>query len=659
MKHPNFHNAFKETAQKIKETSAGEVTPRPSRFFNGGGWVRATVLGLSVAIAAAIIVGGVISYQWYYQDKFYPGTNVAGIALGGESFTAAQEKIARRADYVEQYGIPVRYRNAEFKLIASPVASSPDLTFDLFAYDIDKTLVRAWEEGRDGTVLHNAIAQARLLLFSPHEPMQGFLDQERIRAALQDRFAEFEEPARDAAIVATAEGITITPEAPGQVFDYESAVRRLITQFHSFNTEPVELSLVTDTPSVTADDLTAIKDDAARALQLAPFTLVTPTSTAPAIDEQEFAISRGQLTEWIGAATNGNGTVQIALKETPVTEWLASSVAPTIDIDPVNAKFAIEDGKVTEFKSSRDGYKTDPQATLHAINEALQTAVADGAGNPNAVTIVMQQTHSDITNENVNDLGITELLGTGHSNFAGSPANRRHNIRIGAASVNGTLLAPGEEFSLLEVLGDINASTGYLPELVIKGNETVPEYGGGLCQIGTTVFRATVDTGLPVTERRNHSYRVSYYEPAGTDATIYDPAPDYKFVNDTEHYILIQSRIEGDDLYFDVWGTDDGRVAEAADPVIYNITPPPPTKIIETTNLEPGKRKCTESAHSGADAYFDYTVTYPDGETEETRFTSHYRPWQEVCLVGVEKEKEDSQTEGGIENAATTTEAAP
>jgi len=165
--------------------------------------------------------------------------------------------------------------------------------------------------------------------------------------------------------------------------------------------------------------------------------------------------------------------------------------------------------------------------------------------------------------------------------------------------------------------------------------------------VATTVFRSALGSGLPITSRRNHSYRVSYYEPAGTDATVYDPWPDFKFLNDTNNYVLIQSRIEGNDLYFDFWGTEDGRISTTTYPVIYNITPPPPTRIVETDELEPGQRKCTESAHNGADAYFDYIVTYPEGATttprQEVRFNSHYIPWQEVCLVGKEDVIEDTE----------------
>jgi vancomycin resistance protein YoaR len=182
-------------------------------------------------------------------------------------------------------------------------------------------------------------------------------------------------------------------------------------------------------------------------------------------------------------------------------------------------------------------------------------------------------------------------------------------------------------------------------ELVIKGDKTTPEYGGGLCQVGTTTFRVALNTGLPIIERRNHSYRVSYYEPAGTDATIYDPSPDLKFVNDTAGHILIQTKITGNTLRFEFWGTSDGRQVTQTKPEIYNITQPGPTKIVETQELAPGQKKCTESAHAGADTVFYRTITYMSGEKKEETWKSHYVPWQAVCLVGVEKPAEPSITE--------------
>jgi vancomycin resistance protein YoaR len=308
---------------------------------------------------------------------------------------------------------------------------------------------------------------------------------------------------------------------------------------------------------------------------------------------------------------------------------LREQIASQIDKKPIEAKFEINNGKVSEFQNGQAGLALDAAASLAKIeNEMIFNSQIE-------LVVKVQPTLTKA--ENNNNFGIKEIIGVGASNFAGSPVNRRHNIKVGADAVNGTLIKPDEEFSLLKALGEITSSTGYLPELVIKENKTIPEYGGGLCQIGTTMFRAVIDSGLPVTQRRNHSYRVQYYEPAGTDATIYGPWPDFRFINDTANHILIQSKISGDNLSFEFWSTKDGRLVEKTQPTIYNIVKPEPSKIIETLALKPGEKKCTEHAHNGADAYFDYQVTYANGEIKEKRFSSHYVPWQEVCLIGVEK----------------------
>jgi vancomycin resistance protein YoaR len=200
------------------------------------------------------------------------------------------------------------------------------------------------------------------------------------------------------------------------------------------------------------------------------------------------------------------------------------------------------------------------------------------------------------------------------------------------------LIRPGEEFSLVKAIGPVDAALGYRQELVIKEDRTIPEFGGGLCQIGTTFFRLILNAGLPVVERKNHSYRVRYYEPpVGMDATIYEPKPDFRFTNDYPTYLLLQTRIEGDDLVFEFWGTKDGRVATSSTPKVYNVVAPPAPLKIETTEIPVGTTKCIEKAHPGSDAEFTYTVTYPDGQKTDTKFTSHYRPWREICLVGVKE----------------------
>jgi vancomycin resistance protein YoaR len=118
------------------------------------------------------------------------------------------------------------------------------------------------------------------------------------------------------------------------------------------------------------------------------------------------------------------------------------------------------------------------------------------------------------------------------------------------------------------------------------------------------------------------------------DAAIYGLHPDLKFKNDTNNYILIQTKIEKDDLIFEFWGVSDGRKVEITKNKIFNIVKAPKTKIIKTKNLKPGEKKCIETSHNGADAKFTRTVTYLNGEKKVKIFKSHYKPWGAVCLIG-------------------------
>ena len=342
------------------------------------------------------------------------------------------------------------------------------------------------------------------------------------------------------------------------------------------------------------------------------------------------------------------GEIKIGLDQEKFFKWFESNIGTRLNIEAKNATIEIKNGKVTNLSAHKNGQAVDVDQVFQEFNTKLANGEIEGF----KFDLIVKEVVPEVKTETVNNLGIKEILGYGESSFAGSPTNRRKNIKNGADILHGLLIKPDEEFSLINALLPIDAENGYFQELVIKGNKTVPEYGGGLCQIGTTMFRAAMGSGLPIVERRNHSYSVSYYLEnglPGTDATIYDPKPDFIFKNDTGNYILIQSVISGDHLKFEFWGTKDGRTAERTKPRTWGWISPAPTKIIETTDLPVGQKKCTESSHQGVTASFNYVVIYPGQEPATTTFTSVYRPWQAVCLLGVE-------TISGNENKSTSTE---
>lgn len=597
-----------------------------------------------IVISAIFLILGIISAGIYYEvekkytNQIYPGIYVGNIDLSALSQEQALMILNQKIDQIKLEGIPFSYQDNKTTLFPLVSSISPELAFSVINFDAEKNIAEAFGHGRDGSFFSRFKERINLSMKKKYYPLDVDINTDEVDKFLHENFSQFENPGADASLIFEDGSFKIEKETYGKSIIFSEGIIALKNNLANLNNSEIQLSADIDTPKILKEECFNIEEEAETLVSRAPFTLT--------LGENKWLIDKDDFANWITLKIQTRFSILkdiviVGLDHGKITKFLEEEVAPKVNIEPIEAKFEIKDGKVVEFQNSRDGLGVNIESTIKKLEFELTEGCMSGNsqdcnGNTNQVELATHETKSTIQTGEINNLGIKEIIGTGHSVFSGSPSNRRHNIAVGSAAINGILIKPDEEFSLIKTLGNIDAEAGYLTELVIKGNKTIPEYGGGLCQVGTTVFRATIDAGLPVTLRRNHSYRVSYYEPAGTDATIYDPWPDYRFKNDSPYHILIQSRIEGDDLYYDFWSTEDGRISTSTYPTIYNITKPAPTKIVETLNLAPGVQKCTESAHNGADAYFDYTVTYPNNEVKEERFSSHYVPWQKVCLLGVE-----------------------
>lgn len=267
------------------------------------------------------------------------------------------------------------------------------------------------------------------------------------------------------------------------------------------------------------------------------------------------------------------------------------------------------------------GREADLDALVPLTVAALEHGVTDIE-----IPVIETQPEIRVDSRELRDMGIAEVVTVGESNYAGSPAARRHNIATGLARFNGHLIPRGSVFSFNERLGRVDGSTGYLRELVIKGDRTEPDYGGGLCQVSSTAYRGAWEYGFPIEQRINHSYAVSYYGPQGTDATVYPPNPDIKFTNDGASALLIQTHHDEDDhAYFIYYGTKDGRESGVYGPFIWNRTAPPPDRTIETTELPPGQRRKIGDRHPGMNAAWVRYITMPDGTSKEDTTVSIYQ----------------------------------
>jgi vancomycin resistance protein YoaR len=594
-------------------------------------WQPVAITTAAIFFTIIVFSGGFFFvYEKTYRGRIFPGVHLAKMDLGGLDADTANSLIHKKIDAISQNGLVFSYEND--KKIIFPIqetANGSDASSELIDFDVDQTVSEALSYGRSKDVFSNYKNRLRSLLFGSSLGMFFSIDSEGLKNSLKIAFSQYESPVINARLTVAGDDFTVSDEKTGIAIDYDDAAIKLEKELRILDNDLIALNAMSVDPKIRKSDLIGLESEARNFLEIAPIKLVYALDGKN--EKKSWKVEKKELANWIvSGGTNADGA-SINVDLDSIKKFLTEKVAPDVNKDVLDAKFIISGGKVNEFRGNRDGISIRLDDTAAKIQKEL---VED---KKNEITILTETIKSAVKASDANDMGITEIIGTGQSNFSGSPKNRRHNIAVGAAKVNGTLIKPGQEFSMIKTLGRIDGTTGYLPELVIKDNKTKPEFGGGLCQIGTTAFRAALASGLPITARRNHSYRVPYYEPAGTDATIYDPQPDFKFINDTPNYILIQTRISGNNLYFDFWGSKDGRSIYKTKPTIYNIVSPEPAKLIETLDLKPGQKKCTEKAHKGADAYFDYKVTYADGMIKEKRFKSHYVPWREVCLIGVEK----------------------
>ncbi len=575
-----------------------------------------------VVLVLAATIGVAFAYRTAVASQILTGVTFGQINLSGLTREQAQNQLQSAWDKFSQVGIVVSANDKQVilkGLVSSP--TDPDLTYELVNFNTNAAVDTAWSIGRRGTWLQQIIEPILIKITGYQIDPKITLEFDRVKEFIILNLPEAQKLPRSADFVIDDTGaVKIEPEQSGLVIDDEYLAEQILERFNNFSNRPLALKLIAREPEIKTTDLESLLPE----LQV----YLKPASLEFKFNDQKWVAEPKVWHQWFSAAKSEAGTA-ISFNQNKAAEFF-SIIKKEVDQPAREGKFEIQNNRVITFEPSQVGQEVDITATLNKAQLGV-------TGEITPIELVVSETAPKLTTEAVNNLGIKEIIGVGRSNFAGSPKNRRKNIAVGAAALNGIIIQPEEEFSLIKTLGSIDAAAGYLPELVIKGDKTVPEFGGGLCQIGTTTFRSALGSGLPITERRNHSYRVPYYEPAGTDATIYDPKPDFRFKNDTGNAILIQTKIQGDELVFEFWGKKDGRMIEQTKPRVYNIVRPPEAKLVETEDLPVGQKKCTERAHVGADAEFKYTVTYPSSEKKEVVFKSHYVPWQEVCLIGVPK----------------------
>jgi vancomycin resistance protein YoaR len=507
----------------------------------------ASVTG-SFVLVGLLLVGG---FSLVYAGKIYPGVTANGVYLGGLTSTEATAALERRIQEYRRELISIDYRDTTIRVNPDKIAAD---------YDVSATIEQALLYGREqgGRRWHQWL---RTLVGRPTRLAVYTYDPGKLYPYLKQVDDEVNLPVKNASFNFSDGGASIDPAVPGQRLDIGRLTLLLQDRLARTSAETIEAPVYELSPAVSTSALTAARDQANTYLA-GPITVKLLGT--------ESVVEPAAIVGWIDVAVNqapaNNSTdtdirrfyalpasVSIAINEAKIADHVAA-LAKRVDQPGQNAALTINDSRASIFRPSRDGIALNQAHAVEQIKQALLRPRSD-----RLIAADIKVTKPEITEESINNLGIKELLSEGISYFPGSTRERIQNVRVGAARFNGVLLKPGEVFSFGALLGDVGPETGYAPANVIIGNRQEKQYGGGLCQVSSTAFRAALNAGLPILERTNHSYAVSYYTAPygvpGVDATIYYPQVDFKFKNDTEAYILIQTVMEGTTLKFQFYGT--------------------------------------------------------------------------------------------------------
>lgn len=616
----------------------------------GGLWV-ATLL---VVIVFGVVFTGLIAYGEGFRGRVLPGVRVGDISLSGMSEPELREYLHTMQQKLIDTGIEVQLLDeSEKKVVVRPRKILDDDFFELVTIDIDAEVAAFIGRFQNYGVLTRGFAALGGRVWPRQVTLHSVsVDTEGLTELIKEKITQYERQKKDATIRVVSLSplkYVIEEENPGEIFDLSSIDDDIKGPWEKLQSPTISLKSIKQDPDVLTLDVELITNRLPQIIKGG--TLKLHFEDPASSKNQQWLLTVGDIVGLLDVQKTASSTFVFGLSGVSTSEYIANVVAPGVDREPQEARFEIGgSGKVSEFVGSAPGLKLDVFSVYDQMNDAIIERNWHKKGTTKEISLVAQPVEPKVKTGEVNDLGISEVLGVGYSNYGGSPPNRIRNIRHAVKNkLHGLLIKPDETFSLLGALKPFTLEAGYLPELVIKGDKIEPEIGGGLCQIGSTVFRAVMNSGLPIVERRNHSLVVSYYNDPrnglpGTDATIYENAPDFKFRNDTGHHVLLTTEMDERtaDLRFTFWGTNDGRNGYYSEPKVSKWIPHGETEYIETLDLEPGEEEC-QGAHQGAHAAFTYYVERDDGTTDERVFESYYRPLPEICLVGVEELSEDGK----------------
>ncbi|KAB1937814.1 vanomycin resistance protein VanB [Micromonospora sp. ALFpr18c] len=505
-------------------------------------------------LLAAGVTGGVFAAvagagAWAYAGDVPRGTTVLGAELGGRSRTDADRALRaeldrRAATLAAPLRVTVGQRTTEIK--------PADVGL---AIDVPATVAAAAEAA--------AHPVSRLVGSRTVDPVVT-VDVERLDATLSKALGTVARGMTMPAI--TYQGTTpkVVQPKPGMALDPQRSAD--VVRAGWLAGDPITVPLVESHPATTPEELDRLVNELAKPAVAAPVTLRT--------DKGSVKVPSAAIAKSLRFTADKAGTLTPTVDVKRLRAALGDDLN-AIEVPPKDATVSISGGrpKVTDGKPGQ-------QLDTATLGRDLLAVLPKSEGRE--VTGELKPTPPELTAKKLASLGIKERVSTFTTRFTGGMASSRsQNIATIARDVDGTVVLPGKTFSLNGHTGERGYAQGYRDAPVILDGKLVPGVGGGSSQFTTTLFNASYYAGMEDVEHKPHSYWFDRY-PAVIESTIFWPDLDFKFRNNTEYGLLIDTSYTSSSVTVSIWSTKIYDSVKTEYGPRRNITTP---KLI---HLEPG-----------------------------------------------------------------------
>jgi vancomycin resistance protein YoaR len=580
------------------------------------------VLAIGIGALAVLCISTLGAFEAASWDRVKPGVSVLDVPVGGLTVADAQERIAPRALAILDQPVQVQLDDKTWTTSARQLG---------VGLDADALAKAAYAVGREGPPPQELQDQMDALRVGYQVPVISQADGAMLDSLVQRIAQQVDRMPRTADLSINDDAsLDFTTSEPGLQLDQPSS-RASIAQALTSGAPQVNVSAHPLQPAVVTDQVTAAHDQLQRILDPKPVQLTAAEYSRTLTTSDILPLIQ------LGSPTPGQpATVSV---DSDALQPLLDDISKAVDQPPTNARFTVDGSHLSVLRESKPGRGLDQAAARDALTTQLLAGVRS-IDLP--VTAVAPAVSSD---DGGASLGIHELIESSTTAFVGSVPEKAYNIQLAAKRLNGVVVPPGGTFSFNNEVGPTTLEAGFkwgfgLTTGSNGGAHTVPSVAGGICQVATTLFQPVFWGGYQLEERYWHLYWIPNYtsrDVVGLDATVdSDAGLDFKWINPTSNYVLIQSAASADHVTFSLYGQKPSWKVQVDPPDISNRVSPDTTPDVEAEPQLPwGRIVPVETARDGFQVVITRHVLASDGSPQrDLVLKSIYQPGHNVTLVG-------------------------